>query len=247
MSAYVPLAPLYDELTRDVPYEEFADFYEKLFGICGVSPETVLDLACGTGTLTCMMAERGYEMIGVDMSPEMLAEASEKADGLTDCVRPMFLCQSMEELDLYGTVSAAVCSLDGINYVEPELLPEVFRRLHLFVEPGGIVIFDINTPEKLRAQDGEVYIDETDDVFCVWRAQLDEDENACIYGMDMFTADGDSWIRSQEEHVEYIYTTDFLTECLENAGFGEVKIYGELRTDAPEPGEQRVFFTARRM
>jgi len=247
VSAYIPLAASYDELTQDVPYEAFADFYEEIFSRYGKTPQMLLDLACGTGTLTCILANRGYEMIGTDASGEMLSQAMEKASELEERKRPMLLCQSMEELDLYGTVSAAVCSLDGFNYLPPEALPEVLRRLRLFIEPDGLLIFDVNTPEKLIGLDGEVFIDETDDVFCVWRAEYDHDENACVYGMDIFTLDGDSWQRSQEEHVEYAHTREFLTDALHSAGFGEISVFAELLMEEPRDGENRIFFAAKRL
>ena len=133
-ASYGPLAAWYDALTRDVDYAAFADFYERQFQSAGGEMRTLLDLCCGTGTLTCLLAERGYEMIAADASPDMLMQAREKAASLPeDCVPPLLLCQSAEELDLYGTVDAAVCSLDGFDYLAPESLPEVLHRLHLFI------------------------------------------------------------------------------------------------------------------
>ncbi len=248
MSSYVPLAPLYDGLTRDVPYELFVDFYELIFRRYGVSPELVLDLACGTGTLTCLLAQRGYEMIGVDSSQEMLSQAVEKSLELPENARPIFLCQDMEKLDLYGTVGAAVCSLDGVNYVPEENLHQVFHRLRLFVEPGGIFIFDVNTPEKLRSLDGQMFLDEEEDVFCVWRASFYQEDNACVYGMDLFTrVEGELWDREQEEHIEYAHSIETLTKKLTEQGFDDISVFGELEERPPKDGEQRVFIAARRM
>jgi SAM-dependent methyltransferase len=248
MSAYISLAPYYDELTEDVPYSSFADFYEVIFKKYELRPQMILDLACGTGTLTYELARRGYEMIGVDLSEDMLSEAAKKAASESFRVAPMFLCQSMEELDLYGTVSAAVCSLDGIDYVPPESLSEVFHRLHLFVEPGGIIVFDVNTPEKLRSLDGEVFLDETEDVYCVWRAEFDEELGACVYGMDIFAHQGgDMWLRGEEEHIEYAHSAKLLCDKLTEQGFGDILIFGELEDRPPEPDEQRIFIAARRL
>ena len=164
-ASYGPLAAWYDALTRDVDYAAFADFYERQFQSAGGEMRTLLDLCCGTGTLTCLLAERGYEMIAADASYDMLMQAREKAAALpSECVPPLLLCQSAEELDLYGTVDAAVCSLDGFDYLPPEHLPEVLHRLHLFIRPGGLLIFDIRTPASFAALDGEVFLDETEDV-----------------------------------------------------------------------------------
>ena len=244
MDSYVAFAGSYDELTTDVPYGAFADFYEDIFNVNGLKPNSLIDLACGTGTLTEIMAGRGYDMTAVDSSPDMLAVAADKLSGLDN--RPLLLCQRLEELDLYGTVDTAYCSLDAINYIPGSLLPEVFERVRLFLEPGGIFIFDINTPEKLRGLDGQIFIDETDDDFCVWRAEIDEDINACVYGMDLFQRRGELWERSNEEHIEYMHDLGDIKNMLSAAGLTDIRVYGNLRMEAPGPDEQRVFFTARK-
>lgn len=243
MSSYGPLARWYDALTGDVPYAEFADFYEQAFAGRAQPVKTVLDLACGTGTLTCMLAARGYELIAVDASPDMLSIAAEKAGETSCAVPPLFLCQDLAELDLYGTVDAAVCSLDGMNYVPPAALPEVLRRLHLFLEPGGLLVFDINTPERLRSLDGELFADETEDVLCLWRAEYDADEQALIYGMDLFTRAGALWRRDEEEHVEYLHAPADLEALLHRAGFRLVC----KTADGPGGADGRLHFVAENM
>ena len=217
MNCYGPLAAWYDQLTGDVPYEQFADYYEAEFARSGGEFRLLLDLCCGTGTLTAMMAKRGYEMIAADASVDMLMQAREKSSDLP--VPPLFLLQSAEELDLYGTVDAAYCSLDGINYLTPDSLPEVFRRLHLFIRPGGLLIFDIRTPDWLKSLDGQIFVDETDDVLCLWRADFDEREHALVYGMDLFSRENNLWRRSREEHVEYAHSPERLEALLREAGF----------------------------
>lgn len=126
---------------------------------------TLLDFCCGTGTLTRLMAARGYEMIATDGSPDMLMQAQmHNADLPAEAVPPLLLCQEASQLDLYGTVDAAYCSLDGFDYLPPEELPEVLHRLHLFVRPGGMLIVDIRDPASFRTLDGGTFVDETDDV-----------------------------------------------------------------------------------
>lgn len=222
MSCYGPLAQWYDQLTGDVPYAEFADFYEAEFEKDGGEFALLLDLCCGTGTLTALMSERGYEMIGVDASFEMLMQAREKAAALD--MPPLFLCQDVAELDLYGTVDAAYCSLDGMNYIAPELLPELFHRLRLFVRPGGLFIFDLRSPAWLRSMDGQVYVDEQEDVLCLWRADLDEDEGLVVYGMDIFSAEDELWRRESEEHLEYVHEFETLKALLESEGFENITL-----------------------
>ena len=219
MSCYGPLAAWYDQLTGDVPYEQFADYYEAEFARDGGEFRLLLDLCCGTGTLTAIMARRGYEMIAADASVDMLMQARDKASQLP--VPPLFLLQNAEELDLYGTVDAAYCSLDGVNYLRPEVLPEVFRRLHLFIRPGGLLIFDIRTPDWLKKLDGQIFVDETDDLLCLWRADYDAQEQAVVYGMDLFSRENKLWRRSREEHIEYTHRPEALERLLKSAGFEE--------------------------
>ena len=240
MNAYGPLAFWYDRLTLDIPYEAFVDFYEKEFSADGGEFKILLDLCCGTGTLTWLLAERGYEMIAADASPDMLMQAASKAAEVS--VPPLFLCQDASALDLYGTVDAAVCSLDGMNYIPESELPEVFHRRHLFVRPGGLLIFDIKTPEWFRSVDGSVSVDETEDMLCLWRAEFDTEENAICYGMDIFSKSGSLWRRDSEEHIEYAHSPERLAELLEIAGFENVR----LCCDCPQSDGGRLFITAKR-
>ncbi len=241
MSCYSALAPWYDRLTGDVPYGGIADLYEAEFKADGGKFRLLLDLCCGTGSMTWELARRGYEMIAADRSVDMLMQAQGKQG---ECrVRPLFLCQAAEELDLYGTVDAALCCLDGFNYIAPDVLREVFRRLHLFVRPGGLLIFDIRTPEFLRALDGQIFVDETEDVLCLWRADFDEAQGALVYGMDLFERRGRLWERRGEEHVEYAHEPEVLRGALEHAGFGNVR----LRRDGPQGNAGRLYIIAERL
>lgn len=239
-SCYGPLAQWYDRLTEDVPYACFADLYQDEFRQRGGDFRLLLDLCCGTGTLTAEMTRRGYELIAADASEDMLMCAREKASGLSPA--PVFLCQEAAQLDLYGTVDAAYCSLDGINYIPSEELPEVFRRLSLFVRPGGLFIFDIRPPQWLRSMDGITSVDETEDVLCLWRADYDVEEDCLIYGMDIFSREEAMWRRSSEEHVEYAHSFEHLTELLQQAGFCDIR----LISDRPPAGEDRLFISAER-
>ena len=242
---YDALAGCYDEMTQDVDYPAWADYLERLFAVRPV--HTVLDLACGTGTMACLLAERGYELIGVDFSPEMLAVAAEKALDVAG-ERPIFLCQAMEDLDLYGTVDACVCLLDSVNHVtEPERLARALARVLLFLEPGGLFVFDVHTPEHLRALDGGLFLDETDEGYCVWRTEYDPAERICTYAMDVFRhVQDDLWSRDGEIHEEYAYTVEQLMELRQKTGFVDGRCYGDRTQAPPEDGADRGFFTARK-
>ncbi|MCI8419621.1 MAG: class I SAM-dependent methyltransferase [Oscillospiraceae bacterium] len=245
MSIYEALAGVYDDLTSDVAYGRRADYLERLFQKSRLPVRTVLDLACGTGSMTAVLTERGYELIGVDESPDMLAVAREKAAGLKG-EPPVFLNQSMPKLDLYGTVEAAVCCLDSLNYLtSPREVQRTFERLALFIAPGGILIFDINSASYLRDLNGQVFLDETDDVYCVWRAEFEKRNRVCTYWMDIFTRREDGvWNRSVEEHRQRAYEVDELRSWLLEAGFTHIRTYGDCRMSAPKEGEQRIYFSA---
>lgn len=243
MSAYEGLARFYDGLTRDVDYARWADWYESWFRQSAVPVQIVLDLACGTGTLTCLLAERGYSMLGADQSAEMLAEAWEKASAL-DCERPTFLNQPAEGLDLYGTIDACVSSLDGLNYITEEaVLREALGRVHTFLMPGGYFLFDVLTEEHLRGLDGQMYVDETEDVFCLWRSEYRPEGHAVVYGMDLFERQADgSWYREQEEHTERAWSREELERMLRAAGFVSIQRYGGMERRAAQAGDRRIFY-----
>ncbi len=242
---YSFLAGCYDSLTYDVDYASWADYIEKHFRRRSLPGRTVLDLACGTGSLTWDLAARGYEMIGVDRSPEMLAQAAGKRREAE--TPPLFLCQPMEKLDLYGTVDACVCCLDSVNYVtDPGKLRRAFGRVRLFLAPGGLFLFDVNSPEKLEGLDGQVFLDETEESYCVWRPEYSRRSKICTYYMDLFRRDPASglWQREEEVHRERAYAVPELTALLREAGFREIKVYGDRKLRPPVPGEERLFFAA---
>ena len=236
---YGPLAARYDALTGDVPYEALETWYETAFAHSGRAVHTVLDLCCGTGTLTALMAHRGYEMIAVDASADMLMQASGKASDAE--IVPLYQTLDAIELDLYGTVDAAYCSLDGINYISPDKLGRVFDRLHLFVRPYGLFIFDIKTPESFRALDVYMFVVETDDVLCLWRADFSEEDNTLLYGMDLFSRRGKLWQRECEEHIEYAHSPEALKAMLERSGFEQVEFF----SDCPQGDRGRMFISAK--
>lgn len=244
MSAYEALAFSYDGLTQDIAYEKTLDFAESVLHRLGKTPKTVLDLACGTGSLSVLLAKKGYAVLGVDLSEDMLSVAYDKALEL-EGERPLFICQPMQELELPEPVDLVVCCLDSLNYVtDPADVRETFRRVYDHLTPGGVFLFDINSACKLKGLDGEIFLDENDDSYCVWRAEFDQEENICYYGIDLFQRDGEIWHRSFEEHAEYAYEADDLIQWLTDAGFGTVLPMGDRRLTPPRADEQRIYFAA---
>ena len=220
-------------------------FYNEILKREGLRPRTAVDLACGTGSVAVLLARQGMQVIAVDMSEDMLTVAQQKAAELENM--PRFVCQPLQRLCLPRAVDLAVCALDSLDYItDPADCAEAIRRVYRALNPGGIFIFDVNTPEKLRAMDGQVFLDEDDDVYCVWRGEFDEAANICSYGMDLFQRRGEVWHRSFEEHREYAYSVRQLTGYLQAAGFTHIEVYADHLFEAPRPGEQRVYFKARK-
>lgn len=244
MSAYGSLAAAYDGLTTDIDYPAILDFLEAILHQADRYPATVLDLACGTGSMSLLLAERGYRVLGADISEEMLTEAAGKAAKLTKNP-PYFICQPMQRLRLPEPVDAVLCLLDSLNYLtEPEDCRQTFSRVYRALKDGGVFLFDINTPQKLHALDGQVFLDENEESYCVWRAEFDEAENCCYYGIDLFRKQGALWERSFEQHCEYAYDPLILRQWLQEAGFARVACYGDRRMEAPNAAEQRIYFAA---
>ncbi len=245
MDSYKALAASYDRLTSDVNYADAVNFYFEILKRENVRPRTAADLACGTGSVTKLLARRGLPVIGVDLSEDMLTQAQQKNMEVTP--RPVFLHQNLSALYLPRGVDMAVCALDSLDYItDPRECQAAIRRVFKALNPGGIFIFDVNTPEKLHAMDGQVFLDEDDDVYCVWRGEFDRDTNILSYGMDLFQRQGKIWLRSFEEHREYAYSQSQLTGFLKEAGFTRICVYGDRKFSAPGAGEQRIFFSARK-
>ncbi len=243
MNAYKDLAYSYDRLTNDVDYAAVVEFYFDILRREDLRPRTAVDLACGTGSVAKILAEKGLNVTAVDLSEDMLTAAMEKCMDLENV--PVFVCQPLQKLHLPRGVDLAVCALDSLDYItDPADCAEAIRRIYKALNPGGIFIFDVNTPEKLRAMDGQVFLDEDEDVYCVWRGEFDGETNICAYGMDLFQREGEHWHRSFEEHREYAYTQTQLKAYLKAAGFTRIRIYADGKLEAPKAGEQRIYFSA---
>ncbi len=235
MSAYSVLARHYDALMAHVDYTGFVEGLEPLLN----GAKCVLDLGCGTGTVAALLSERGYDVIGVDSSEDMLAIARNKTD------KVLFLRQDMTALDLYGTVQAAVCTLDGLNYLTDEkALREALRRVALFLEPGGRFVFDMHAPGLLASRHGMSLVSRTEDVFCVW--EYSWKAPVCRISLNIFEREGAYWRRSSERHAEREYSPGRVVELLKEVGFSRVSadVAGLNHFDL-DPGV-RVFFVCER-
>lgn len=236
MSSYDALAAGYDALMTDVGYKKRADWLVRQFRKSGVPVRQVLDLACGTGTMACLLARRGYQVTATDGSEEMLTQAMAKAADLES--PPLFLHQTMPRLRLVQPVDAAISTMDSLNYLtRPADLQETFRRVYRWLRPGGSFWFDVNTPWKLRRMDHQMYMDETEETFCVWRTFFSEKRQVCTYQVDLFRQRGDgAWDRDFEEPRERAWSREELEQFLTEAGFRDIVFTGDLTDCPPEPG-----------
>lgn len=245
--AYGVFAEFYDRLTGNVLYKERADYLIKVCEhfnhACGIT----LDLACGTGSLTLELKRRGVDVYGVDGSPEMLSEASMKA--FEQELDVLFLCQKMQSIDLYGTIDTCFCTLDSINHlVNPEDVKKTFERVSLFMNQGGLFIFDVNSVYKhQRVLSDNVFVFDTEEVYCVWQ-NTPVDEFVEEISLDFFIPDPKGgYIRESERFRERAYETAELKEMLEGAGFEVQAVFGDMTFENPSETEQRLYFVAKKI
>lgn len=246
--SYSVFAEGYDALTQNVDYDACAAFLCKILRHCGISNGIVLDLACGTGSVSVRLAKAGYEVIGVDASPDMLAVARQKAQAAGQDI--LLLCQDMCALDLYGTVRAAVCTLDSLNHLpSADAVREALRRVALFLEPGGIFIFDVNTPYKHREILGNhTFVYDTDEVYCVWQNTALPDD-AVQMELDFFFPDEaqeDVYVREHEQITERAYSAAQWEEMLRDAGFRILARYDGYTGASPAAHSERVVYTVQK-
>lgn len=241
---YTEFADIYDILMKDTPYQSWADFYAEIFKSYGVKPKLILDLGCGTGTLTELMSKQGYDMTGIDSSCMMLDKALKKSDGKT-----LYLNQDMTEFELYGTMGAIVSSLDCINYItDEEELYKVFSLVNNYLDYDGVFIFDINTKYKLKnILNGHCYTYDEDGIFYTWESFYDEESELCDFELTFFLEDEDlRYTRIDEYQTERVWEPEKLKELLIKAGLCEIEFYADRKLILPSPNEERIFITARK-
>ena len=246
MEAYGKFAQVYDLFMDNVDYEGWADCLEKHLKEEGIEDGLVLELGCGTGTMTGLLARRGYDMIGVDNSEEMLAEAMEKK--VEDGLDILYLLQDMQEFELYGTVCAAVSVCDSLNYItEKEELLQVFRLVNNYLDPGGIFLFDMNTVHKYRDVLGDDTIAENrDEGSFIWENSYDPDTGLNIYELAVFLPREDGLYEKCEElHCQRAYEQAEIEALIREAGMEIVGVY-DAHTDKPaSPASERLLCIAR--
>ena len=239
-------ASVYDAMIGPEEHAARKAYVLSLLRRYGAESGLLLDLACGTGAVTAGLAGAGYEVVAADASPDMLAIARERLRPFGS--RVLCVCQDMRTLDLFGTVRAAVCTLDGLNHLlTPEDVLAAFRRVSLFLEPGGVFVFDVNTPYKhRRVLADNAFVFETEECFLSWQNfPAEEDPDLIEMQLDIFRrGENGAWLRDTEEFAERAYPISVLLQLLCRAGFSSITCFGDMTFEPPEKTAQRVCFAA---
>ena len=245
MEAYTDFACVYDTLMDNTPYEQWCEQVTAILQRYGITRDLVLDLGCGTGTLTELLAKKGYDMIGVDVSGEMLERAIEKRE--KSGLPILYLLQDMREFELYGTVKAVVSVCDSLNYLlEDEDVVETFRLVNNYLDPEGLFIFDFNTVHKYRDVIGDATIAENrDECSFIWENFYHEEERINEYEVTFFVKEGEFFSRFEATHYKKGYTVEEMKAFLEEAGLEFISMHdSDTQSDVTEMTE-RICMVAR--
>lgn len=242
MCGYGDFAAAYDLLTFNVPYDEIADYYTEI--LCKMtSGKRLLDMGCGTGSLTVRLAERGFDVIGQDASPEMLSIAAGKSSKI------MWICQNMEETELGSKVDAVISTLDSVNHLNGRAaVLDCFRRAAECLESGGAFVFDVNTVYKHREiLGGNTFIYDVDGVYCAWQNMFDPSDNGVDIELDLFFENEDgTYSRGEENFREIAFSADEYRKMLETAGFEIVNIWEYLSYNIPKGESEKLLISTKK-
>ena len=247
MGSYTSFAEVYDRLMSDVDYRSRTSRLIKLFEKYDRRPSLLLDVACGTGGFSNQFALKGFEVIGVDMSEEMLEAARANSAALGTDV--LFLCQKAEELDLYGTVDGAVCCMDSLNHItDYKTLCRAISRVTLFLETGRLFIFDVNTVFKHKTVLADnTFIIEEDNIFCVWRNSTDEKSLVTDIYLDFFVEENGTYKRSSEDFSERAYTPEELDAAIKAAGLETMAVLDDMSDEPAAERTERALYITRKV
>lgn len=245
MESYGEFAAVYDKLMDDFDYPAWAEYYMDLISGAGVKVRRMCDCACGTGSMTIQFAKRGINVTGMDISRDMLEIAAVRARRAAQKI--IFTAQDMTKLTLPRPVDAIVCACDGVNYLTDDgAVGEFFRAAHTNIKPGGCLAFDISSRYKLEKVIGNGFFgEERDEVAYIWSNSLDEEKHIVEMDLTFFVRQEDGlYRRFEEKHRQRAHSADEIAAALEENGFCDIKIYGNMNFNAPGPEEQRLHFIA---
>ena len=249
-TTYSKFALVYDNLMDNIPYDEWTSYLKKLLDDYDIKEGIIAELGCGTGNITERLAEYGYDMIGIDNSPEMLDIAMQK--GAANKSSSLYLCQDMREFELYGTVRAVISLCDSINYItDKDDLVTIMRLVNNYLDPGGLFIFDFNTLHYYR----DVVADNTiaedrDDISIIWDNYFDEDTNINELALSLFVKDKESesddiYKKYSELHLQKAYTLDEIKEAIAASGLEFITAFNAFTSEAPDEDSERIYIIAR--
>ena len=247
MEAYSGFAKVYDLFMDNIPYEEWTDYVKELFAEEGVKDGILLDLGCGTGSVTELLAESGFDMIGIDNSEEMLEIAMEKREESGHDI--LYLLQDMREFELYGTVKGVVSICDSMNYIlDDEDLLDVFKLVHNYLDNEGIFIFDMNTMYKYeQILADNTFAEDREESSFIWENYYDEEEKINQYDLSLFVQEEDGRYRKYEEtHLQRAYEQQCVEELIKESGLELLHVYDAFTKDLPAEDSQRIYFVCRR-
>ena len=248
MEAYSSFARVYDLFMDNVPYEEWSKYIIGLLNEYGISEGLMLDLGCGTGKLTRLLAKAGFDMIGVDNAEEMLEIAREAGYEDENVPDILYLLQDMREFELYGTVRAVVSICDSMKYIlEEEDLLTVFKLVNNYLDPKGLFIFDLNTIYKYRELLGETTISENrEEGSFIWDNYFDEEEQINEYDLTLFIREeGDLYRKYEETHYQRAYELETVKNLIEQAGMEFVAAYDAFTKEPVKADSERIYVIAR--
>ena len=246
MNEYATLAEYYDAIQFDADYKSYAAMARRVFRRYGIRGGTVLEVACGTDSLTLELAKLGYDMIGCDLSPDMLSVAQRRLEGIEP--QPLLICQDMAELELWGQIDGAVCALDSVNYLtDIRRLRRMFRRLAKAMRPGGVFLFDIKTVAWFEELDGVSSVWEEDGWFAAWQYAYDRRACRALNAIDLFLEREDgTYERHSELHEQRGYALETFRELLADAGFEVLDVYGDRKLNHYTTETGRLYIAARK-
>lgn len=245
MDTYSDFAKVYDMYMDNVPYDEWTNYIVSLLQAYDIEDGLILELGCGTGSITELLAEKGYDMIGIDNSEEMLNVALEKREQSGHDI--LYLNQDMRAFELYGTVQAVVSICDSINYIlEKEELLETFRLVNNYLDIGGLFIFDINTIYKYQSIGDSVIAENRDEGSFIWENSFYEDENINEYDLTLYIRDENGkYDRFTENHLQKAYTLDEITELIRKSGLEFIAAYDAFTREPVNEHSERIYVIAR--
>lgn len=245
MESYTGFANVYDLFMDNIPYNEWCQYLIVLLKEYGVADGIILDMGCGTGNITELLAAAGYDMIGIDNSEDMLGEAMEKRyDSGLDI---LYLCQDMREFELYGTVAAAVSICDSLNYIlEYDELVQVFKLVNNYLDPDGIFIFDLNTIHKYESMGDAVIAENRDEGSFIWENTYFSDKKLNQYDLTIFIKDDDQrYTKFEETHLQRGYSLEEIKQALNDAGMVFVDSFSAFTKAPVTDADERIYVVAR--